>query len=189
MRGKRIGCFSVVLCLGLSTASVPRATAEPVNVPLYAFEAYNWHTGLPWTMGLGLRTSTPTSAIFGHLPNAGAVGEVAVAQAILSVGDHVPLPTYADGIQAQENEMFWTTQLWLAKFNADGIVRYSGGDQAVATFDGREFIAATAKINGGAPLPPSTTDVQVLVNVVAVRSSATTPTRRQSLGGVKARYR
>ena len=50
---------------------------------------------------------------------------MAVMQGIISVGDQVPLPTYADGSQAQEGEVFWTAQLWRAEFPlAGGVMRY-----------------------------------------------------------------
>jgi hypothetical protein len=50
-------------------------------------------------MGLALCVGAPSNTLFGHLPQPGAVGELAVAQGIISVGDDVPLPTYADGSQ------------------------------------------------------------------------------------------
>jgi hypothetical protein len=67
-------------------------------------------------------------------------------------------------------------------------MRYRDRDYVVATFDGRRLASASAQINTGGAVPPPTTDFQVLVNVIAVRSSAT-PARSPSMGSVKARYR
>lgn len=152
MLAKRI-CVAIVVLLGVSSA-VHLASAQAANAWLYAFQVPLWGTERPWTMGVSPETGSASNAILGHVPPSGTVGEVAVTQAIISVGEQVPLPTYADGSQAQEGEEFWTTQLWLAEFpDASGIVRYLDGDHAVATFNGRQLVSATAQINTGGPSP------------------------------------
>ena len=168
------------------TASPHSANAQTVAAWLYAYQ-YWGGTTLPAVMGVAAQVGTPSAAIFGHLPSAGAVGEVAVAQAILSVGDHVPLPIYADGTSASEGEVFWTSQLWRAEFDGEGIVRYQSGDHIAATFNGRQLISVDGQINTGG-LAHLANNVQVLVTAVAIRSG-TTPTARHTIGSIKARYR
>ena len=178
-----------IFWVAVLSASPQPAVAQQATAWLYAFQVPASTTGLPWTMGIAPQVGSPSNAILGHLPQAGAVGEVAVTQEIISVGDQVPLPTYADGSQAQGGEIFWTAELWRAEFPlAGGVMRYIGGDHAVALFNGRQLVSAEAQINTGGPVPPPTTNFQVLVNVVAVRS-ATTPARHETMGSIKARYR
>lgn len=176
-----------VLCLIVSALWAHGAEAQTAFAWLYTYQS-SPGPSLPAVMGVAAQVGTPGAAIFGQLPAAGAIGEVAIAQAILSVGDQVPLPTYADGTPASESEVFWTTQLWRAEFFADGIVRYESGDQLVATFNGRQLVGVQGQINTGSPVPPTATNVQVLVTAIAVRS-ATTPTTRATIGSIKARYR
>ena len=90
------------------------------------------------------------------------VGEVAVQQVVISVGDLVPLPTFADGSQATESEIFWTAQLWRASFYPVRQLDVIG--DASAMFSGRRLTASS--LHWGIAPP---TDVQVLVNVVAIR--------------------
>jgi hypothetical protein len=168
-------------------ASADLASAQTAAAWLYAFQS-SPGPSLPAVMGVAGHVGTPGAVILGHLPSAGVVGEVAVAQAIISVGDQVPLPIYADGKAAGEGEIFWTSQLWRAEFFADGIVRYQSGDHVLATFDGRQLLSVAGQINTGNPVPPTARNVKVLVNVVAVRLAAT-PTTRATMGSIKARYR
>lgn len=187
MSAKQVITSLSIVCAAVLVASPDVASAQSVAAWLYAYQSSPGPM-LPAVMGVAAQVGTPSAAILGHLPSAGAVGEVAVTQAIISVGNQVPLPSYADGTPASEGEVFWTTQLWRAQFFADGIVRYQWGDHVVATFNGRQLVGIEGQINTGNPAPPTTADAQVLVNVVAVRS-ATTPTTRSSLGSIKARYR
>lgn len=176
-----------VLCVIALALWAHRATAQTAFAWLYSYQS-SPGPSVPASMGVAAQLGTPAAAILGHLPAAGSVGEVAVAQGILSVGDQVPLPAYADGMPAAESEVFWTSQLWRAEFFADGIVRYQSGDHLTATFNGRQLASVDGQINTGGSVPPSATNVRVLVTAVAVRS-ATTPTTRQTFGCIKARYR
>jgi hypothetical protein len=201
----------VIIWLSISCVAVlsgpPRpAVAQQATAWFYALQVPPWaHQGpsgttFPLSMGIASQVASPGAAIMGHLPVPGAVGEVAVTQAVISVGDEVPLPTYADGTKAQDNEVFWTAQLWRADFPEEEITLrhtiYRPGDQAVATFNGRQFVSAEAHIDG-AILVPQLHDFQVLVNVFAfrvhdhrrIKSSSLMPLRPESIGGIKARYR
>lgn len=143
-------------------------TAHAQTVTLYAFRASDCRVLPPATMGVSLGTPSPSSVVLGHLPPAGAVGEMAVSQQIIASGDEVPLPMFADGSSAQESEVFWTAQLWLVNFpGACGVVRYRG-DRVTATFSGRRLVSTFAQIDNGGPVPPAT-DAQVLVTAVAFR--------------------
>ena len=196
MSAKHVILSLIAFCVAVLSAS-QRAVAQQSTAWLYAFQEPPATTDLPWSMGIASHVALPSNAILGHLPHAGAVGEVAVAQAIISVGDQVPLPSYADGSQAQESEVFWTAQLWRAEFFAGGVIRYRQGDYALAVFSGRQLVSAEAQINTGGAVPPPFTNLQVLVNVIAFRahdhrrlkSSDLAPSKQQSMGSIKARYR
>jgi hypothetical protein len=177
----------VALSLAVGPAFHRPALAQPVDAWLFAFQRGEWHQPLAAKLGIASKTVDPRKVVLGHPPHPGTVGEVVVAQSILVPGDELPMPVYADGTLADEEDVFWTAQLWLAEFNEDGVVRYQTGDHAVATFEGRRLVATSAAINSG-DRAQSTSNVQVLVNVIAVRSS-TTQAPRQSFGGLKARYR
>jgi hypothetical protein len=173
--------------LMVAFATSPRsASAQTMAAWLYAYQ-YWGGTALPAVMGIAPQVGAPGAAVLGHLPPIGAVGEVAVAQGILSVGDQVPLPLYADGISASEGEVFWTSQLWRAEFDGEGIVRYQSGGHIVATFNGRQLVGVEGQTNTGG-LAHLAINVQVLVTAVAIRSG-TTPAARHTIGRVKARYR
>jgi hypothetical protein len=190
MRSSRRRFWLPILCIPLLAVTSQVSESQTFNAALFAVQDYHCSTFLPPTaIGVSLRDANPASAILGHLPPPGMVGEVAVAQGIITVGQDVPLPTYADGTPARESDVFWTAQVWLATFpDAPCIVRYLQGDHAVATFSGRRLVSASAQINTGGPAPSPLTDFQVLVNVVAVRASAT-PAKRTTFGGLKRRYR
>ena len=157
--------------------------------------------GFSLVMGIASKVASPSAAIFGHMPEAGAMGEFASTQAVISVGEEVPLPSYSDGTKAQDSEVFWTAQLWKAEFPITDIItlrhaNYAFGDQAVATFSGRQLVSAEAHING-AILVPQIHDFQVLVNAFAfrvhdhrrIKSSSLTPQQPHSIGSIKAAYR
>jgi hypothetical protein len=114
------------------------------------------------TLGIFDRVATPERTVFGTVPKGGMVGEIAVQQSLLSIGDLVPLPTFADGSQATESEIFWTAQLWHASFDVSRQLDVPGN--ASATFAGRQLTGADLSWGCCAA-----TDVQILVNVVAVR--------------------
>jgi len=203
---KHVIIWLSISCVAVLSGSPRPAVAQQATAWLYALQVPPWAfrapsgTTFPLSMGIASQVTSPSAAIIGHLPESGAVGEVAVTQAVISVGDEVPLPTYADGTKAQDSEVFWTAQLWKADFPEDDIKLrhspYSPGDQAVATFNGRQFASAEAHISG-AILVPQLHDFQVLVNVFAfrvhdhrrIKSSSLAPLRHQSIGGIKARYR
>jgi len=113
-------------------------------------------------LGIATNVTSPSQEILGNVPRAGTVGEVAVEQKVISLGEQVPLPTFPDGTQATESEIFWTVQLWQATFNA--MTENDRLGDASLTFSGRTFMGAN--IQWGRFLP---TDAKVLVNVVAVR--------------------
>lgn len=183
----RILISLAALGLAVLAASPNPVGAQTAVAWLYAYQGSPTPT-VPAVMGVAAQLGTPSAAILGHIPATGTVGEVAITQAVLSVGDQVPLPTYADGTPAAESEVLWTSHLWRAEFFADGIIRYQSGDHLVATFNARQLVSVDGQINSGGPVPPTATNVQVLVTAVAVRS-ATTPTTRATIGGIKARYR
>jgi hypothetical protein len=187
MSAKHVFTSLSILCVALLVASSRPVSAQTATAWLYGYQA-SPGPSLPAVMGVAVQVGTPTAMVLGHLPAAGVAGEVAVAQAILSIGDQVPLPTYADGALASEDAIFWTSQIWRVEFSADGIVRYQSGDHLVATFNGRQLVSVGGQINTGAPVPPTPINAQVFVSVVAVRF-ATTPTTRQTMGSIKARYR
>src|SRR5207302_3369982 len=121
----------------------------------------------------------PASSMFGNVPTSGmGASEVMVAQAILRQGDDVPLPTYADGTQALQSEVFWVASLWRAQFGYAPCTAgpsYSNGDHVYVEFRGRTLSGAHGEIMHGyhctgADTGWPTDDVQVLVTVVAVRS-------------------
>src|SRR5580765_7581707 len=108
-----IGVVGIVC--GLLSSAAERAGSDTVPGWLYGVKA-PVAFGMPLVVGIGPWVSGPASVTLGHLPAAGAVGEVAITQAVLSVGDLVPLPKYADGSQAAESDVFWTFQLSSAEF-------------------------------------------------------------------------
>ena len=141
----------------------------------------------------------PEAFVYGNRPQAGApVTEVAVMQVIIRVGDDVPLPLYADGTQAGENEVFWTAAIWRATFrlcsNNGNIGHYSSGDNVTIHFSGRRLASASGVIvswfwtdlcaMSGFPL----LDLQVLVTIVASRAPLPTPIARPTIGQLKAKY-
>lgn len=142
--------------------------AATLPVPASAQTAWFWAQergpayGLPSTLGICKKVATPRETIFGSVPNSGMVGEIAVVQGILAIGDLVPLPVYSDGSQATESEIFWTAQLWCAKFDIDRQLACVGN--ASAEFAGRRLTGARVGWGDGPAM-----DVKVLVNVVAVR--------------------
>ena len=100
--------------------------------------------------------------LFGNPPQSGVMGEVAIAQQVLSVGDYVPLPTYADGTQATDGEVFWTAHLWLASWTGSLWPfddRYLPGDGSGAAFQGRQLVAA-AFVTGVSVSNPARCEVQ-----------------------------
>lgn len=184
MLSQRI-CSALIVCIAILSASPDWSDAQDVHACLWSTRTSDCSVFPPAAMGIGLCVGSPASTVYGHLPQSGAIGEVAVIQSVISAGEEVPLPTYADGTPAIESEVFWTAQLWFVQFPlACGVVRWGGG--ASATFNGRQLVSTTATIPG--PVSPPSTDGKVLVNVVALRHSAT-PTKRESVGSLKARYR
>jgi hypothetical protein len=119
-------------------------------------------------MGISLATSSPTNVVLGHRPASGAMGEMAMTEQVITTGEEVPLPTFADGTPAQDSELFWTAQLWNVRFPlACGVVQYRG-DQVTATFSGRRLVSTFAQIDNGGRVPAAT-DAQVLVTAMAFR--------------------
>lgn len=143
--------------------------------------------------------ATQQSEIWGTRPTAGTYGEIAIAEALLRPGDQVPLPVYADGSQASENEIFWTAHLWKAHFpeRTPMVVspRYAEGDYIAGGFSGRTWTSCYGVIGiepGNSPpdrYAPKTNNIEVLVTVVAVRAILPTPVVSRSWGRMKVTYR
>jgi hypothetical protein len=116
----------------------------------------------------------------------------------------VPLPHYADGTVASENEVFWTVHLWRARFgNAPGVngrldtytpatpccmSPTSAGDVVRAEFSGLTYGGGSGRLAPKTDSPNVATEVDVMVTVVAVRNAVPTSTRANSWGQVKSRY-
>jgi len=128
----------------------------------WAVEPRSQYEALPSTVGVWDKVSSPRQLIYGSPPTSGMVGEFAMVQGVLSVGQMVPLPTFADGTQATEAETFWTAQLWRADFPSVRELDHIG--DASATFSGRMLTGANVSWGYLSP------NVQVLVNVMAVRA-------------------
>jgi len=212
MSAKRAIARLTILCAAALSISPLQAGAQQATAWLYALQVPPWAfqvpsgTTFPLSMGIASRVTSRGAAVFGHLPEPGAVGELATTQAVISVGDEVPLPSYADGTRSQDGEVFWIVQLWKADFPTDEYKFrhsiYAGGDQAVATFSGRQFVSADAHIDGAMLVPPIN-NFQLLVNVFAFRlhdnrrikpTSVVSPPsvvapQPESFGSIKARYR
>src|SRR5260370_30261581 len=60
------------------------------------------HGNVLATLGIAKNVTSPSQEILGNLPRVGTVGEVAVEQKVISLGEQVPLPTFPDGTQATE---------------------------------------------------------------------------------------
>ncbi len=178
------------------TVLVAAMFAALVSSPANA--QYLWQMGGGGAMGLNPALDPslqPVNFVDGRLPMAGAPAtEVATTQAIIKVGDLVPLPTYADGSPAAESEVFWTSAIWRATFSTccNGPT-YSDGDRVLVQYQGRLLANASGVLDdwyywgGGHGFPLK--DISVLVTVVAVRSPGATATSRSTLGTLKVRYR
>jgi hypothetical protein len=143
--------------------------------------------------------STSLSQLNGNAPAPGTIGEVAISEAILRPGDQVPLPTYADGSHATENEIFWTTHLWVAHFPEfpceDTTPRYKPGDFCAGGFTGRTWGGGGAALNndgsagGNGQCTARSNNVEVVVTVIAVRALNPTRAPSSSWGHLKSIYR
>ena len=137
--------------------------------------------------------ASPSQLLFGTLPSGARAGEVAVAQGVLNPGDLVPLPKYADGAEALESEIFWTAQLWQAKFPTYWYRQYSPafsvpnglGDRVTIGFSGRTYGGGYSILAPYFFPSQETRDISVAVTVIAVRQSGTTAQRPSTFGSVK----
>jgi hypothetical protein len=165
--------------------------------PAAAGPSWSWSQ---WTMGIMTPvnpSATMASQVFGSLPAAGQLGEIAVSQAIIRQGESVPMPVYADGSQAQPNEMFWTAELWQAQFLSMpcSLNPYLvDGDRCDIAFTGTQLTTASVVVSNylgcvSEHLGWYAFDVQVLVNVVALRHFGPIATKRTSFGELKSRYK
>jgi hypothetical protein len=174
---------------GLATGAVAASSAKTASGdPTLLLVQKDYQAGV-------ITLADPSAFLGGTLPTPGKVGEIAVTQAILSLGDQVPLPVYSDGVVAAESEVFWTVQLWQAHFLASEFCglfdpHYTGGDFVSAGFTGRTFSDKGGRIWSEATCLGGWTphDVTVLVTAIAVRGGAT-PAAQQSWGKLKASYR
>jgi len=156
-----------------------------------------------WAQGaMGLNTPatpevTPSAILHGQLPAPGMMGEVAVSQSVIQTGECVPLPAYADGTSAGEEEVFWTATLWRAQFPSGWCRIWPwliDGDRCDIEFAGRTLTSTYAIVDNADIWCVSgksgwdTRNVQVLVTVVAVRYMPTQAQRR-SWSSVKGSYR
>src|SRR5262249_2342026 len=119
-----------LVCASLFLLAASSSDAQVVT--LYTVDLDAAYTGNSYTLGAYgpfQAPQNPSALIFGHLPLPGAAAsEVVVEQHVLKAGESVPLPHYADGTVAGENEVFWTVHLWQATFgNAYGV--YGRRDQ------------------------------------------------------------
>ena len=132
----------------------------------------------------------PTAVLYGHPPAPGVVGEIAMTQAVIKAGQEIPLPQYADGSVASEDEVFWTVHLWQARWNSivNGFVTYSV-DGADVIFSGRLMTGTSASIGGLGSASEVTNDLDVLVTVFAIRKAQPVEVTRKSLGDLKKDYR
>ncbi|MCC6650497.1 MAG: hypothetical protein IT348_05045 [Candidatus Eisenbacteria bacterium] len=140
--------------------------------------------------------SSPSQLLFGALPTGSRTGEVAIAQAVLNPGDMVPLPKYLDGTEASESEIFWTVQLWQAKFPHYMNRHYMPtgdpnvtGDHVTIGFSGRTYGGGYSILAPYFFPSQETRDISVAVTVIAVRQSATTAERPTTFGSVKVQSR
>lgn len=137
---------------------------------------------------------SPSALLFGTLP-VGPVFETVVEQHILSPGAVVPLPRYADGSEAAENEVFWTAHVWQAMFARFQLDHYrpaspgNAGDKITITFDGRTYAGGYAIINPISFPLHETNNIDVVVTVVAARHVLPTSAQPASWGDVKSKYR
>ena len=151
------------LCLLLGSATLP-SSAHAQTVWLWHPDYGADHASVLATLGIAKSVTSPSQQVLGNLPRAGTVGEIAVEQKVISLGEQVPLPKFADGTQATESEIFWTVQLWQATF-ASAMEELDKINDANLTFSGRTFTGA--EIEWGRSRSPM--DTKILVNVVAVR--------------------
>ena len=118
--------------------------------------------------------------------------EIAILSGTLPDGGVIPLPVYADGVQAQESDCRWTV--------SPATLLGVQGQYAVfsrCSLQGREVRVYTC-LNGcvgpsdcvaAAGGCPQATGGTANYFIVAVRNLAPTPARQESMGAVKARYR
>jgi hypothetical protein len=194
------------LCVCASSFLLATSSGNAQDVTLYTVEYDERFVDFPSPYTLGTygpyqAPQNPSALVFGHLPLPGAsASEVVVEQHVLNAGESVPLPNYADGTVASENEVFWTVHLWRARFgNAAGGVNgrhdtyypatlTTPGDVVRAHFTGLTYDGGSGLLSPFVFPSNLATRVDVMVTVVAVRSAVPTSTRGTSWGQVKARY-
>jgi hypothetical protein len=189
-------------CIAAAMFLLAASTSNAQVVTLYTVEYDEAFTGSSYTLGTNgpfQSPQNPSALVFGHLPlPGGAASEVVVEQHVLKAGESVPLPHYADGTAASENEVFWTVHLWRATFgNAYGVngrhdpyspaSPTSSGDVVHAGFTGLIYDGGSGRLGNSDPQNVATR-VDVMVTVVAVRNAVPTSTRANSWGQVKSRY-
>lgn len=165
-----------------------------------AFAGPIW-TWSQWTMGANTPadpTVTPQSLLFGNIPPSGTAGEIAIQQAIIRQGEEVPLPVFPDGTVAETHEIFWTATLWQAQFESMPCLIFPqmrDGDACEVEFTGTMLTTAQVVISNqvycvqNAPPGWFAYDVQILVNVVAVRPFSPIPVESTSFGKLKTRFK
>ena len=188
------------VCAGMFLLAAPHiATGQAVTLYTVSYLP-GFTTYTLGTVGAFQDAQDPAALLFGHLPIPGVpVTEIAVEQRVLHPGDVVPLPRYADGTEANESDVFWTVHLWQAMFrNPQGgsavfqdyyaATDLHRGDRILVSFSGRTYGGGSGRIG---PFDPAIIpiNVDVMVTVIATRTTGPTPTKVTSWGQVKARYR
>lgn len=182
--------------LRVSLALLVVAALAPRTASAQVFWQFS-QDGLPryiFTLSaVGVPTDPLGGEINGTTPPRGTIGEIAIAEAVLQPGEQVPLPVYADGTSASENEVFWTAHFWRADFlehpGYDTSPRYNVGDHCQGGFTGRTWGGGEAAIGTNSGINAPRAAFSVMVTVIAVRSAAPTPAARQPWGSLKAKYR
>ena len=110
------------------------------------------------------------------------VPEVACRSGVISNGQQIPLPVYADGTEALESECSWIVSP--NRFLCDA---YNSAWVTCYTSNGR-WVTCTWQIYT-LPVSPPPNDLQANYLIVARRgSSAPTPAQSISIGQLKAKY-
>lgn len=140
-------------------------------------------------------TQQPSALLFGSLPDGRPVTEVVVEQHVLRPGELVPLPRYADGSLAAEDDIFWTAHLWQAFWSLPRLPSVwpasdsQSGDFIRVGFDGRTFMGGSGRLDPYSTPEQLVYRADVMVTVVAMRRATATTVPHASFGELKARYR
>ncbi len=115
--------------------------------------------------------------------------EVVALSGVLSNGETIPLPIYADGTVASEAECDWIVSDALGTFNVSRPWCYAA-DAAYNTTVPIEFLAAHRGRVVNIPPSGQSNSIETYANylIIATRAGGPTSTRQESWGQVKQRY-